>query len=240
MPHLLGKLSWITPVWVTDISCVCSKHLCPPCPLQAAYFSPPLACPGLVGSSHDLSQHITPCLVHKRCSEKLVEPMNDDWVNKGIRLQSQFALFDPLVVSLFTWKCKSWWPHKAVSCQVESRELWSIDQHLPGSRHGRMGVCLPCPHGSQKTGFAHSSPVDSQEIWLWNRIRKDWGQFWDWRSKGVSFHRCWQFLLGSYITHPSTLPSHPARRASSWQWTWPCNSWPQRRVSYWNAKRASL
>ena len=167
-----------------------------------------------MGSNHDLSQHITPCLVHKRCSEKLVEPMNNDWMNKGIRLQSQFALFDPLVVSLFTWKCKSWWPHKAVSCQVESRELRSVDQHLPGSHHGRMGVCLPCPHGSQKTGFVHSSPVDSQEIWLWNRIRKDWGQFWDWRSKGVSkFSSMLAISLGVLCYPPITPPQPPCQKS---------------------------
>ena len=136
-------------------------------------FFSPISLSGLVGSNHDLSQHITPYLVHKGAQKRLLNKwMIIEWINKGIRLQSPFALFDSLVVSLFTWTCKSWWSHKAVSCHVASRELWSVDQHLPESRHGQMGVCLPCPHGSQKTGSAHSSPVDSQEIWLWNRSKR--------------------------------------------------------------------
>lgn len=96
-------------------------------------------------------------------------------MNKGTGLQS-VLVFDLCVVTLLTWTCKSWWSHMAVSCHVASRELWPADQHLPGSHREQMGVCLPCPHGSQRTGFAHSSPVDSQEIWLWNRIWKDWDQ----------------------------------------------------------------
>lgn len=52
------------------------------CTVTSVYFSPPLACQELVGSNHNLSQHITPYLVQKRCSEKLVEWMNDDWMNK--------------------------------------------------------------------------------------------------------------------------------------------------------------
>ena len=40
--------------------------------VRSVYFSPPLACQGLAGSNHDLSQHITPYLVHKRCSKCLL------------------------------------------------------------------------------------------------------------------------------------------------------------------------
>lgn len=107
-------------------------------------------------------------------------------MNKGTRLQPQFAVLDPWTVLLFTWTCKSWWSRKAVSCQAASRELWPVDQHLLGSRRGRMGVCLRGPRGSQRPGFAHSSPADSQEIWLCSKIWKDWDQLWNWRSKRVS------------------------------------------------------